>query len=265
METMIVPKGKDVLVFEREMGGKLFLVALSVKHQVGALADLSSRMEQGKFNVVSGFVNPTKDGAYGRGSWYMVATQGRPSVEEVKALLEASPYCKDVEVKEAHNGMLVDSLNFPLRWSTGDRAIMIRTHFFDVMERAIRALLSSGADVLLYQMGYNHGYPSWTNLLKGYRMKDRADLTEVIEIYNAVGWGRAEVLSFDLAAKKAVVKFADGFECADRSQESRTGCNFTRGHIAGLFANVFDDEDVKVAETSCMLKGDPACEFSVSV
>ena len=261
---MVVPKEKDVLVFEREMGEKLFLVALLIKHSVGALADLSTRLQEGKFNVVSGFINPTKDGAYGRSSWYMVATQGRPTVEEVKALLEASPYCKDVEVKEAHNGVLVDSLNFPLRWSTGDRAIMIRTHFFDVMERAIRALLSSGADVLLYQMGYNHGYPSWTDLLRGYRVKNEQDLAEIIEIYNAVGWGKVEVLSFDLAAEKAAVRVSEGFECADRSQESRTGCNFTRGHLAGLFANVFDDEDVKVTETSCMLKNDPDCEFSVS-
>ncbi|MDG7010814.1 MAG: hypothetical protein JRN57_01715 [Nitrososphaerota archaeon] len=258
-----MPKGKDVIVYEREKGAKLFLVAVRLEHRVGALTDLSSRIERAKFRFVSGFVGPEREGGYARCSWYVEATEGRPSKAEVKALLLTSPYVKDVEVAEAHKGMLVDALSFPLRWSTGDRAILIRTHFFEVMERAIRSLLSTGADVLLYQMGYNHGKPSWEDLLGAYKVDTREDLDEVIAIYSAVGWGKMEVSAFGKEAKRAAVEVHECFECTERSQEARTGCNFMRGHLAGLFATVFGDEGVRVTESKCVKDGASVCEFSV--
>ena len=261
---MTVPKGKEALVFERERGNKLYLVALMLKHTKGALADVATRLEDDGFSLVSGFVGSPNAEGYRRWSWYMEAMAGRPTKEEVKLLLEKSPYCTEVEVKEAHSGVLVDSLSFPLTWSTGDRAIMLRTHFFDVMEQAIRALLSSGADVLLYQMGFNHGRPSWVDLLSSYRVKTRDDLTEIAQIYSAVGWGRVEVLEFEPEADRAVLRLSEGFESSHRSSEGRTGCNFTRGHLAGLFSVVFDDEGVGVTETKCILRGDPQCEFATS-
>ena len=259
-----MPKRKEALVFERERGNKLYLVAVMLKHSKGALADVATRLEEAGFDLLSGFIGSTDDEKYSRCSWFMEATAGRPSKEEVKLLLERSPYCSKVEVKEAHSAVLVDSLNFPLTWGTGGRVIMLRTHFFDVMEQAIRALLSSGADVLLYQMGLNHGRPSWTDLLSSYKVKTKEDLAEIAQIYSATGWGRIEVLEFAPGSSRAVVRFSEGFESMNRSSEGRTGCNFTRGHLAGFFSVVFGDEKVGVTETKCRLRGDPECEFAAS-
>ena len=261
----MLPKGKDVLVFRRERRNKLFLVALTLDHTLGALADITSRLEKAKFSLQTGYFTPTKEEDYGRFSCYMTATVGRPRAAEVKALLEESPFCKEVEVKDAHNGMLVDSLNFPLRWNTGDRAIMIRAHFFAVMEEAVRSLLSSGADVILYQMGFNHGKPSWTQILSDYTVNTKEDLEEVIAIYSAVGWGKTEVLSFDKQEGQARIAVTDNFECIQRPEGAPEGCHFIRGHFGGLFATVFKSEKVKITELACSSTGAPACEFSVTV
>ncbi|MDG6975770.1 MAG: hypothetical protein JRN27_06750 [Nitrososphaerota archaeon] len=257
-------KGKDVPVYQREKGKKLFLVALMLENKVGAIADVATRLEKAKLSIESGFISSAGEERYGRCSFYIVATERRPSTEDVAEVLEGSPFAKEVEVKEAHNGVLVESLSFPLRWNSGDRAMLVRTHFFTVMEQGIRSILSSGADVVLYQMGYSHGRPSWKALLSNYKVDSADDLQEISYIYSAAGWGRIEVLSFDKGAKKASVKVWDNFEGLVKPNEVKSGCNFVRGHLSGLFSTVFDKENVKVSEVKCLSRGDPACEFSVA-
>lgn len=256
-------KNKDVVVYRREGGRKLFLVACQLRHVVGAMSQLTGILEKAKFTIITGFVASADEDGYGRCSYFVEATEGRPQAQELKALLEDSQYLKDVDVKEARNGLLVDSLNFPLSWNSGDRAIMLRTHFFRVMEEGARRLLATGADVLLYEMGYDHGKPTWDDLLSNYRVREKEDLQEIISLYSAAGWGITEVASLNLASKKAVVRVRNNFECEAGTGKAQLGSNFVRGHLAGLFSSLFGAR-AKVAETKCVSQGDPACEFSVS-
>ena len=257
-------KGKDVLVYHGENGKKLFLVALMLENRVGSIADVASRLEKAKLSIQSGFISSAGEGRYGRCSFYVLANDGRHSAKELADVLGKSPFAKEVEVKEAHNGVLVESLSFPLRWNSGDRAMLVRTHFFTVMEQGIRSILSSGADVVLYQMGYSHGRPSWKELLSNYRVDSAEDLQEISYIYSAAGWGRIEVMAFDRKEKKASVKVWDNFEGLVKPDEVKSGCNFVRGHLSGLFSTVFDTDDMRVSEVKCISRGDPACEFSVA-
>lgn len=257
----LVRKNKDVMVYQREKGRKLFLVSLSLKHEVGAIADLSVRLEKARFSITSGSVSTPDSDGWGTCSFFIEANQGRPTVDEVEKILGASSFVRQPQVKEARNGLIVDSLNFPLTWNSGDRAIMLRSHFFDVMEAGARELLQSGADVLFYQMGYRHGKPTWDDLLPANRVKDKADLQEVISIYAAVGWGIPEVASLDPDSKTAVVRFADNFECVEK--KAQPGSNFVRGHLAGLFTSLFG-MPAKVVETRCTSVGDDYCEFDVT-
>ncbi|MDE1858217.1 MAG: hypothetical protein KGI26_04010 [Thaumarchaeota archaeon] len=259
-----MPKEKDVLVYEREKGQKLFLVGATLSHRVGALADVGSRLGREKLSVLSGFISTPDEQGGSRFSFYAVATEGRPSASEVRRALEGSEFVKSVEVEEAHRGILVDSLNFPLRWNSGDRAIVIRTSFFSVMEESMRALLASGAGVILYQMGFDHGRPSWVNLLREMSVEDDKDLEEMLSIYAAVGWGRPEVLSFDRRSKKAAFRVWDNFEPESRAEVRSSGCQFIRGHMAGLFSVLFDVGEAKLNETQCISNGAAACEFSAS-
>ncbi|MDE1854248.1 MAG: hypothetical protein KGI38_10965 [Thaumarchaeota archaeon] len=253
-------KNKDVLVHQIEGDQKLFLVALQLKHHVGAVADVTKRLEVAKFNMLSGFISAPDTDGIGRFSFFVEATVGRPSVSDLKRLLTASSFVQEAEVKESHNGIIVDSLNFPLSWNSGDRAIMLRSHFFAVMEADARDMLQSGADVLFYQMGIKHGRPTWDDLLSMNRVRDKADLEELISIYAAIGWGSAEVASFDLASRNAVVRIRENFECGSGTKKSHPGSNFVRGHLAGLFSSLFGGETT-VKETRCISKGDEYCEF----
>ncbi len=255
---------KEVIVFQREGGRKLFLVAVQLRHEVGALASLSDRLEKGKFSILSGFISSPEGGPQGRCSFFVEATEGRPGPEDLKKAVEGSSYVRGVEVVEAHKGLITDTLNFPLAWNSGDRAIMLRSHFFAVMEEGIRSILATGADVVLYQMGYHHGEPTWRDLLRDYKVADVRDLQVALGYYGAVGWARPEVVSFDRAAKRAVVRLWDNFECAAKPERTPRGSNFFRGHLAGMFDVVYGTNSVNVVETKCLSMGDDCCEFSVS-
>jgi len=222
-----------------------------------------AQVEKGRFNVTTAFISAPDPDGFGRCSFLVEAPDDRASADSLKKVVEKSRFVDKVQVKGAHNGLLVDSVNFPLSWNTGDRAIMLRTEFFTAMKEEIRRHFETGADVVLYEMGYHHGVPTWRNLMKGYKVATLDDLEEVLAIYNANGWGTPEVLSFDLDAKTAVVALRDNFECYQRKGETLGGSNFVRGHLNGFFEVLFGGK-VQVEETSCLARGDGRCVFSVA-
>lgn len=251
---------KDVLVQAREKGRKLNLVALDLKNEPGALADVSNRLADNEINVVVSFNSSPNELNISR--WSAIVEGARTAPDRLTRLLGQSKFVERCEVKESHNGLLVDSLNFPLRWNTGDRAIMLRTHFFNLMKEKLEETLKSGADVVLYELGYEHGRPSWQDFLVGYKIDSALDLQEALHTYGAVGWGRPTVESFDPQSKTAKIRVKDNFECQGQKSESPAS-HFFRGHLAGAFSVIFG-QSVKVEESQCIAIGSEYCEFAVS-
>lgn len=255
-------KSKDVMVYQREKGRKLFLVACQLKHEMGSIPEIASILEKANYNLVSGFIsNPDSDG-YGTCSFFLEAVEGRPSTADLKSVVQRVSSVKEVEVKEALNGLLVDTLNFPLSWNSGDRVVTLRTEFFATMLAGLKEHFKSGADVVLHEMGFHHGRPTWENVLRTYPVRDRASVAEALGFYDASGWGKTQLISFDIASKKAVVRVGDNFECALKERSSQNGSNFFRGHMEGLFTVVFGAE-ARAAEKRCLCMGDPYCEFDI--
>ena len=253
---------KDVLVYQKEAGRKVFLVALQLKHEVGALARLTSALEGANYNILSGFVSAPDPDGYGKCSFFLEAAEGRPTAQDLEQVVKASGVVQEVETKEAHDGVILDTLNFPLSWNSGDRVVMLRAQFFATMEAGLRKHFESGADVVLQEMGYHHGKATWEDLLKIHGVGTQADLEELLGFYDANGWGRTEVVTFRPELKIAVVRLRGNFECTTKGV-SRPGSHFVRGHLEGLFESVFGG-GVQVSETRCMARGAQYCEFTMS-
>jgi predicted hydrocarbon binding protein len=250
---------KDVLVFERPAGRKVFLVTVDLKNELGAVSDISDRSAKLKLNILTGFTSTPGTDNIGRFSYLAEARDPSLTAAAPKTELESSKYLVSCSVKEPHNNLLVDSLNFPLRWNNGDRAVMLRTEFFSAMATKIRTVLGTGADVTLYELGYDHGFPSWKNIVEDYETTTLDDLEELMSFYTAVGWGRTQAIAFDPAAKTTTVRMFDNFECAYSSSAAPTS-HFVRGHLAGAFSAIFKSP-MKVEETHCIATGDEYCEF----
>jgi predicted hydrocarbon binding protein len=187
-----------------------------------------------------------------------------PRMDEgwLKQFVESSQYASDVEVRPGVDGFVSDSLNFPLTWNTGDRAVLIQTASLRAMLDAVMAAGRKEGERAIYDQGFSLGRATYERLFSIYLPKSRAGLAEMLKIYSATGWGRLELSGLDPEHKRAKLKLDEGFECTDVHSE-KPESNFIRGHLAGVLSAYFGSE-VKAVETRCISKGDSCCEFEVS-
>ncbi len=252
---------KDVMVFRNQKGTKSFEVMVNLKDELGALADVAERLAAVKVNVLEGFISSPRPDA--TGAWCFFATGGQGlAAAEVQKILAESPFVVGAKVREDWNGLIMDTLAFPLTWNTGDRAIMLRAEFFTYMEKKIREVFADGADTLLYLIGLEHGRPTWLNLANQLPLQEKEGTAHSLQIYGAVGWAVPELKAFDAERKTASVVMRENFECMGRKSSVGTS-HFVRGHLAGAFTAIFGKE-VKCEEVRCIAKGDEACEFQIS-
>ena len=254
-------RDKDVVIFRYDPAKKYFLISLHLENKPGALGNLANLLAIRDINILEGFFGGMSYGSNANVSFFVESTNKRMDKGWLMDFLKGSVYVSDVEVKEAHEGLLTDSLNFPLTWNNGDRAILMRVDGVRAMLGSIKSAESSG-DASVYSQGFSYGKAAWDNLFSTYHPGTREGLGEYLGIYSATGWGRPELTELDLAKRKARVKFADSFECSGLSTGAPAS-SFVRGHLSGCFSAYFGGY-VRAVERKCVSKGDPWCEFEIS-
>lgn len=259
---MLSTHHKDVIVFRGDEGGKVVQITIKMRDVLGALADSAGRVSKAGVNVLEGHVSrPLKDG-YGYWSFFALLPDTDLSAGKLTALLKKSKYIQDVRIGRGEGGLIVDTDGFPLDWNTSDRAIMLRTGFFTLMEETARKVFSTGGDTFLYELGFNHGLPTWENLFKTFKVKGKKDLDYALKIYQAVGWCQPRVLSYDPNSLTAEVRVDNNFECESEGPQ-RPRSHFVRGHFAGALTALFGTR-MKCLETKCIAAGHGFCVFQLS-
>jgi len=253
------PVAKEIPIYIRNPGKRSYQVLVRLKNVPGALADAAAVIEKASVNVLGGIVSASKD----QGCWcfFGESSGDGPTAEELVAQLKRSRHVLDAEAKEDLEGFLVDTMTFPLKWNTGDRAILMRQQYMVRMFDDIKKEFGSGGEVILYREGFAYGRSTWEGLEGEIGAEYvRSHFGEVLGIYQAAGWGRVEVVDHDFAGKRAKVRMYENFEC-EGHQSDRPLSSFVRGHLAGAFSALMDAESVSCEETMCTAKGDGYCEF----
>jgi predicted hydrocarbon binding protein len=165
-------------------------------------------------------------------------------------------------VKSSVEGFLSDSLNFPITWNNGDRAVLMRVEGLRVMLDSVKASEPSVGEEAIYQQGFSYGRAAWGNLMAVHQPNTQEGLGEMLKIYVATGWGKIELLDLDRSRNHARIRMDDAFESTDLNT-GKPECYFIAGHLAGALSAFFKSE-VKAVETKCRSKGDSYCEFQVS-
>lgn len=252
---------KNVMVYHFDPKKRFYQITVSEQNVPGALGALANILGVRGINLLEGWFGGGSEEANGPVSFFAESTDPKVDKDWITEYLKASIYVSDIEVRESRNGFLADSQNFPLSWASGDRAIMMRSSMSKVIFDVVRAVPGIGEEVL-YRMGYESGKHTWQELVNRLKPTSRESIGDVMTIYAAVGWGRAELLEFDPATKRARLAFAEGFEC-EGIATGKPYSHFTRGHLAGAFS-VFFKSDVKCVETRCLAAGFKYCEFQIS-
>jgi predicted hydrocarbon binding protein len=258
----MVGRNKDVMVYRYDPRRKFFLVTLHLENKPGELGNLANLLGIRGINILEGFFGGIAEGGKGNASFFLESTNERMDDRWLKEFLESSVGVSDVEVKGATEGFLADSLNFPITWNTGDRAVLMRMEALRAMLDAVKASDPYGGEPSIYSQGFSYAKWGWENLLGIHKPKTKEGLAEMLSIYNATGWGQISLTELNPAKFWARVKLSEGFECVGLSR-GKAESHFIRGHLAGVFSVYFGHE-VKGTETKCISKGDSHCEFEIA-
>ena len=250
------------MVFRYDRTKKYYLVSMHLENKPGALGNLANVLGIRDINILEGFIGGMSYGQHAVVSFFLESVNRKIDAKWLKSFLENAVYVTDVEVKESVDGILTDTLNFPLTWNSGDRAVLMRTEGLRAMLESIRLSDTSSGEESIYSQGFSYGKVAWDNLMTNARPQSREGLRELLGIYSAVGWGRPELVELDNAKRRAKVRLYDCFE-SEGVSTGAPACNFVRGHLSGAFTAYFGGY-VRVMEKRCSSKGDSYCEFEIS-
>ena len=255
-------RNKDVIVYHFDPKKKHFLVSLHLENKPGALGNLANLLAIRGINILEGFFGGMSYGEKANLSFFLETTNQQMDEGWIKDFLVSSVYVSDVEVKSSVEGFLTDSLNFPITWNNGDRAVLMRVEGLRVMLDSVKAADPGAGEEAIYLQGFSYGKAAWDNLMGVHHPKTREGLAEMLKIYIATGWGKTELLDVNPARNQARIRMEEAFESTGLNT-GKAECYFIAGHLAGMMSVHFGSE-VKTVETKCRSKGDPHCEFQIS-
>jgi len=255
-------RNKDVMVFRYDPKKKYFIVSMHLENKPGALGNLANLLGIRGINILEGFFGGMTYSEKANASFFIESSNRQIDEGWIKDFLASSVYVSDVEVKGPVDGFLSDSLNFPMTWNNGDRAVLMRVEGLRVMLDGVKSAYADTGEAEIYRMGFSYGRAAWQNLLETHRPKTKEGLAEMLGIYAATGWGLCELLDLNPARFRARIKLEEGFE-SEGLATGKPECYFIGGHLAGALSSYFG-ADVKAHETKCVSRGDPHCEFELS-
>ena len=251
---------KDVMVYHYEPKRRIYLVSVHIENRPGALGNLADRLGVRGMNILEGYFGGVIGDAKPVMSFFVETTNQQMDAEWLKDFIKTSLYVSDVVVKAPIEGFLVDSINFPLTWNTGDRAIMMRMEGARAMLNAAKSV--PNGEMVVYEQGFDYGKTAWSDLMTVFRPKTREGFMEELKIYSATGWGLVELVELDFKARRSKIRVREGFECVGMTTGKAEG-NFFGGHLAGALSAYFGI-DVRAVERKCVSKGDGYCEFDIA-
>ena len=193
---------------------------------------------------------------------YVDMTVSTLKPEHLKKELTKIEHVKNViGIKPLKNGLLVDTIHFPLTLAE-ERAILLRRPLFEALIKGGYEMFHEPWAIWLYHVGFKMGYDACDSHVKlvGENIEDIVNIGT--RMFAIVGFGILEVLEYDMIQHTARVRVRSSFECEMFKDAGKPMGHFIRGFIAGWFSRV-SGRELSADEIRCIAMGDPYCEFIV--
>lgn len=146
------------------------------------------------------------------------------------------------------------------------RAVLMTESAFVFLQRVLHENMPELSRYGFYEMGYRAGL----DLSKAFEpalSTSEAAFRAAVRAYQQAGYGRIEVVHFDIAKPEARLIGHDLLEAAAARhagihRSPRCVDHYSRGMLAGLFSRVLGKQ-VICEELRCEYRGDDACEFVI--
>ena len=265
---MSVVRGKELPFLVLAPGRRI--LQFSVLHEtpastfyrevVGFLEKHGGRLLGGYTQLVEGRLEHT---------YFVDVTEFSREFEETVQHLSRLPKVLDFRVLGVCESVAVDDAHFPLTSCRGKRMIIFSAEIFSQVLDRLYELLSSGAALILQEMGKKHG-EEMTLALK--TMAEEANLTLqpiglvelMLRYLQSCGWAVFRLRVVKEEPLDVEVEAQELFEpLALHEKSAEFGCNLFKGELIGIFSAAYGKK-VKVEETSCKAKGASACIFKIT-
>jgi len=252
---------KELLVGRIEAGKRLAQILVTMKDEVGAVASVNALISSLNVDIRQSMSYSVAEDSLAIYNTFVVFNDPRVSLVQLVDRLKESAFVVKVEGREGRDGVIVDGISFPVNWQ-GRRTIILSQKATSQMFEAIRFILGSGGEVVLYQQGLSYGKElaeSFAARLGGDYLKRNFDYT--LGLLSATGWGVPELAGPKDGFPNVTITLQSCLEC-DGLSAPRPACSFVRGFLAGV-ASVVAGHVVHCEEPRCIATGNPRCEFEL--
>ena len=200
-------------------------------------------------------------------TYFIDVTEGVRDLEETIQHLSRLPKVLKFKVFSVSEGIAVDDAHFPLTSRRGRRMIVFSAEIFSQALAKLYELFSSGAALILYEVGQKHGQEMASALKTmaeeaGVLLKPAQLIDLTLRYLQSCGWAIFHLKIASEAPLEAEVQAEELFEPMARFGKG-FGCDLFRGELAGIFNTAYDKK-VKVQEIACVAKGAPICTFKIA-
>jgi predicted hydrocarbon binding protein len=239
---------------------RFFEISVDLKNMPGTLGAVADALTKNGFNILSCDLFNDYHVEVGTCCIIAEAISNKVTLDGTKSLLASIPAVKNLVVTESANGLIVDS-RFPLKFTSGDRAMILRSDVMRSMVESIISKFGSGGEVIVFELGRAAGQKDGEDLVASMGREEAIDnLNHLSRIYSALGWGQSTLKSKESDRSSFTVQIRNSFEVTTNEKSTEPTCIFIRGHIFGFFASILGTS-YQVKETSCQSQGDESCEF----
>lgn len=232
-----------------------------MKDEVGAMANVSILAASLKADIRQSLTYTLPNEPYAILNAFVSLRDPEVSLDQLVERLGQSVFVTDVQAFEGREGVVIDTISFPVNWQ-GRRVVILSQQAMARMLEDIRSVLGSGGDVILYELGTEYG-KGIAEYFMGVLGKD--DLKRIYEyglnVLAATGWGIPELVGSKNEFPNMTIKLSSCFECDGRYSKYEV-CSFMRGFLAGVFGTI-SEHNVHGEESKCLAKGDSYCQFQL--
>jgi predicted hydrocarbon binding protein len=247
---------------------KLYGFIVETISRPGVLAAVTLRVAERGLDITYCSTRAVRAGEMGVILLFVDFTGSDVDPESLAEKLEALEFVEKVEViRPRVEGFIADEVSFPLTVNSA-RAVIMDEMALKGLFVSFRERLGTGGEAMLYYLGLETG-KEWGGYLNemaesvGARsIKEKANIAAAI--FTSLGLGQLEIVELMDDPPFMLIRIYRSIECWLGEGAGRTFSQFIRGTINGV-AGVLFGREMFARETRCIARGDPYCEFEVTL
>jgi predicted hydrocarbon binding protein len=252
---------KEILVGRIEKGARLAQVVVKMKDEVGAVANVNALISSLKVDIRQSMTYTLPGETHAIHNAFVSLNDPQVSLNQLVERIRLSVFVLDVQAFEGREGVIVDTISFPVHWQ-GRRVVILAQRSVARMFEGIRSQLGAESDVIIYGLGMDYGRDLaeyFTSILgKDYLVRN---YDYGLDVLAATGWGIPELTGAKRDFPNMTIRLSSCLECDGRNSKQAV-CSFMRGFLSGVFGTIVG-HSVHCEELQCLAKGDSSCRFEL--